>query len=1117
MKKLMVAIAAVASAFGLYADDLNNQIDFKNSYLEVGETLDVTKDDAGNEAEGSTRGWYSATPEETGLAALDETLDQKVLAVDNSSPLYRTVVGNDGTLVPQEIDDSGIFFDTTVKFTVGEATATPTIEDGAKLAIWVGGDEEADTPYTNLFVTAGSIADDTITATNFTVELPANFDFNGWHRVTIRTIKQAVQGQDVPGFVIFVDENAVACADADYADKIGAFTPSSAAKEFLDNNKLFLSLVSGYEDYSQEFSGVGFKGSGSLAKVGITDYANAPEFARGAKVFALGWDAGVTGFTANGEVISGLTDAGTTNLVLTSGNTIEVTGVAYAEGYMPGEWENGETEDGVDGTFTYVAGSVESGNIGVARIAFTINGKPYASFEDALDAAIAAGKPTTITLAADLAAWDGEVEIDQGDITLDLAGNTIEVADYDDYDLFYVTDGKLTVIDSIGDGAITVTGLDGSSYTGIFTWEDDGIIIIGADDDDEGVTINGILGTVTTIYKGEFDQENNDDDDLKEVLPEGDEYEIVDAGDYWKVQKKGGPEPTFVIQIVGGKSYETIDAALADAKDGDELQLLKSVTLGDTLVIDKAITFEMDGKEIKLAADKAIGIDVQAAATIQDGDITSTRETYANNAYMILNEAVNATYKNLNIYAANYKFGLTCDSPGDLADECENAPTVTVTCENVDILGNGTLFYAQHTILNLDAYCSATKDPTLTSGGYAAAVYSALNATVTLAGDDKTGGAYEHDYALISGNLGGKIFVNGGEFKGNIKSYMKVGAHPELEEYDGYQAEFHFNGGTYDGEIVFEDDSDEARELDYFVKADDVELDPPAGYRWDDVTGVLEKIPTTWTVTVNLDEDITAVATNKTQGGEAKFFAETGSFTVNDGDNIAVYYTCAVPGYEPSPSQVSMNVIDNENLIKAKKRAIKYTITYNDYGEWAEGFTPVTKYAVTNETFSLPNAENIKPRDGGTFGGWTNELGVTVSEVKTGTTGNLAFYAVWEKVTPGSYPDDWPKTDADTKAKFADWVATKGADADLSTVDAKDAFLLNCAVKDLKDAKDAFKITSIEFVEGEWVIGEPEGDFNGKVVTKAFDAVVDGKEVTEPTGEETELFWKAFLVFPTAE
>lgn len=73
-----------------------------------------------------------------------------------------------------------------------------------------------------------------------------------------------------------------------------------------------------------------------------------------------------------------------------------------------------------------------------------------------------------------------------------------------------------------------------------------------------------------------------------------------------------------------------------------------------------------------------------------------------------------------------------------------------------------------------------------------------------------------------------------------------------------------------------------------------------------------------------------------------------------------------------------------------------YTITYHDYGAWADGFDPVTEYTEETDTFALPVAENIAPRMGGEFQGWTNAVGAIVSEVEKGSEGDLNFYAVWE-------------------------------------------------------------------------------------------------------------------------
>lgn len=153
----------------------------------------------------------------------------------------------------------------------------------------------------------------------------------------------------------------------------------------------------------------------------------------------------------------------------------------------------------------------------------------------------------------------------------------------------------------------------------------------------------------------------------------------------------------------------------------------------------------------------------------------------------------------------------------------------------------------------------------------------------------------------------------------------------------------------------------------------------------------------TFTVTVNLGEDITAVATNMTQGGEAKVFWETGSFTVNTGDVIAVVYACSAAGYKPTVAGVEETIEEDTELKQVNKELLYYAITYNDIDGWVEGFEPVESYTVESETFDLPGAGDIEGRAGAKFQNWTNELGEVVTEVMQGSTGDLVLYAVWEQ------------------------------------------------------------------------------------------------------------------------
>ena len=158
----------------------------------------------------------------------------------------------------------------------------------------------------------------------------------------------------------------------------------------------------------------------------------------------------------------------------------------------------------------------------------------------------------------------------------------------------------------------------------------------------------------------------------------------------------------------------------------------------------------------------------------------------------------------------------------------------------------------------------------------------------------------------------------------------------------------------------------------------------------------------TFTVTVNLGEDITAVATNMTQGGEARVFWDTGSFTVNTGDVIAVVYACSASGYKPTVAGVEETIEEDTELAQVNKELLYYAITYNDIDGWVEGFEPVESYTVESETFDLPGAGDIEGRAGAKFQNWTNELGEVVTEVMQGSTGDLVLYAAWK--TAGTDP-----------------------------------------------------------------------------------------------------------------
>ena len=554
MKKLMTVIASVALAFGLYADGFKyNKTDFKNAPLGV---LDLEKNDAG----GNTAPFFWAGDVgESEIKAVSEAEGAaKFLAIENSAPLYRTV-NNAPDKSAQEID-TGVFADMYVKFTASDAADPVVLDKASKLGIWVAADDEAETPTTNLMVCAASLVAgaETPVATNFTIAVADNFDFTAEHRVTIRAIEEISEGKlKMAGFVLYIDEELVAAADADYADKIGFTAFNSVAKPFYDNNQLFVSLVEAGTDDAQTIYGVGFKGTGELTQIALTDADNAPSFAKPAVDVTIAWGDGVTGFTYQG-IETNVSEAGSVTVTLAS-PTVPVTlsGVTVDDDYVDG----GIKADGLtlveDGVWAYEA-SPASLTMKTAPVAFTIGDKKYATFEDAL--ADADGK--TIKLAKNFAI-DGATYINIGDeageapisTTIDLAGNVIDVANGDVCGFYVGANSTLAVIDTVGGGKLAASNVSEDEFYGVFYSE--GNCLIGNEDDDQGITADAFIGSgYLTIVKGLFLKSENDAGDLEGFLPEGDEYEVVDAGAYWKVQKAEAPaeEPGVkgtIIEVAG--------------------------------------------------------------------------------------------------------------------------------------------------------------------------------------------------------------------------------------------------------------------------------------------------------------------------------------------------------------------------------------------------------------------------------------------------------------------------------------------------------------------------------------------------------------------------------------
>ena len=573
MKKLMTLMGVTAFALGAFADAyVANKVGFENYTTGSGVTA-VTENYA------TTIGahlWYCADGdgdskvEEYGNAAKynygssDNLLNgpgSKYLSVSTSgnNPLYRALADTQGTALNPQSLDGDIVADTLVQFTASPTAQTP--ETGAKFALWLLGEDpqEVASPKTNLVVTAGSYDGTTVTPANYNLDV-ANVSPDQWYRVTVRAVNGigTMQNSKVGmGFVVYINGTVVTCADADYADTFGTIDAELSTEALIlkDRKQLFPSMVL---DSARTLAGVGFQGTGKVDDLSIVDGTDAPSFVAATTGFIITWSDGVESFKVGADTY---TTAGKDYVIVEPvGGAVAITDVVYANSYSKGTWTaDGATLDGE--TFT-LSGNIASGKIVATTSVFKIGDKTYETLSAALLDAGLAGETVTIK-----AANDFSVASDIGDesytiscdIVLDLAGCTItdNRGENATDELFYVDGGTLVVIDSVGNGKLVSNGT-----LALFLPANGGTVTIGAATGDEGVTVDGTIGSATLV-RGYFN-----DTGAAALVAEGSTIsaEADEAGFYTVAPGSTPPEPTtYTVTFV---DYDGTEIASGDVEEG---------------------------------------------------------------------------------------------------------------------------------------------------------------------------------------------------------------------------------------------------------------------------------------------------------------------------------------------------------------------------------------------------------------------------------------------------------------------------------------------------------------------------------------------------------------------
>ena len=563
MKKLMTMLSAAALAFGLRAADTGTSFEG----MDAG-PLDTASKVGELTPQEDGQSYWSATNENCAATvvagqSIARSLEEKYPSqyIEASQKKYldvKTTFGNplerkakaDGTGVA--LAENSFYIDTLVKFTIFDSEPEFSKYEGAKLMAWLQEELDANdepTGVTNFCIRAGYANKQTRTYVMDTI-----FEPTAWHRLTVKAIPTIYKDDDVPGFVVFVDGEAMgAVSEGNQDHGIVADKVAAGYLDFLNQGRLFLSMDQGSS--GQAISAVAFDGQGCVDDLVFTGTQPFDAAADSKEEYVtLTWDAGVSGLSytiAGGEKVTPEIGKRLALIRYKAGMTITISDVTYAEGYMA---------TGFETTWSPTAAN-ESKVISSSKAAAKFGDTSYATMKEAFDAAASATVAGTLKLFADYDSSEVETEFINENcvITLDLAGKTF-IGDIGVYD-----GGSLVIIDTVGGG--TVEGL------------------VGAD--------GGTLEIQGGKYKVKED-EGEYLETLNTFATAGKIFEL-DGGYYVLTLPK--------VAQIGEQRYESLAAAIDAAHNYDTITMIANTTFDEPLVIAKEVTLDLADAEVKWTGD----------------------------------------------------------------------------------------------------------------------------------------------------------------------------------------------------------------------------------------------------------------------------------------------------------------------------------------------------------------------------------------------------------------------------------------------------------------------------------------------------------------------------------
>lgn len=591
MKKLIKSVvASIAVAFGVQsamADEVApiNFLDFDNylSYEKLELDYDAKLPDTQDTNDGVNRPYwvdgegnnfaattvigtvrpYAAIPENAAQGEVEAYLE-----LDTDAPVYRRIgVGENNATVAYDM--GSVYIDTRVQFTAADESTESAISSSQdKIVVWMREKNmETEDPSTNLLITCGSDAGPRTYEVNEINGKP--WEADKWYRLVIKSGKTLTASGN-PGFLVYISDSEdlndvtkltkvsatyTALVQEPEAQEEGDETPEQeeTPQPETETIDVFPSLIT-TGSAEETLSCVGYSGMGKIDEVTVTTVDPCPDV----KYFNLTWDANIASLSytvGDGEEVELNTDA-----LALKAKTIELppTGGSISVEYT--------AKEGFTANVTHQNCSFAGGVVTVAQgdnnpsLAITtkannflVGGVPYETFAEALQNL---GDDKKITLGANVVlnatGEEGTVYLTEGDLTLDLAGKTIQVegdlANFADYQATIINMGcNLTIINSTTEIGSVLGALmhdPEGDYVADAIAQVAGSLTICAGNIESAVTGLDEEGNESsvTITGGKFASDDITEFYLKDYV-DADNYSANYADGYWTVAAAGGEEP----------------------------------------------------------------------------------------------------------------------------------------------------------------------------------------------------------------------------------------------------------------------------------------------------------------------------------------------------------------------------------------------------------------------------------------------------------------------------------------------------------------------------------------------------------------------------------------------